>query len=93
MIGSARSPRPREQGGAALTLAGPGVIAAGFALPRVPTGGRRSRAAGAIWTGGVPAWGCIFTATRGRSAVPFLQCYVGEWQDAFSPPSRVAMPA
>ena len=30
--------------GAALTLAGPGVIGAGFALPRVPTGGRRSLA-------------------------------------------------
>ena len=34
MIGSARSPRPHEKGGVALTLAGPGVIAAGFALPR-----------------------------------------------------------
>ena len=102
--------------GAALTLAGPGVIGAGFALPRVPaptgrtgrrsafpglraalpggvgaetcailelgstpsrpavrggagvnavTGrtGRRSRAAGTIWPVGVPARGCIFTAT------------------------------
>ena len=34
MIGSARSCGPHEKGGAALTLAGPGVIAAGFALPR-----------------------------------------------------------
>ena len=34
MIGSARSPRPHEKGGVALTLAGLGVIAAGFALPR-----------------------------------------------------------
>ena len=33
MIGSARSPRPHEKGGAALTLAGPDVIAAGFAFP------------------------------------------------------------
>ena len=34
MIGSARSPRPHEKGGVALTLTGLGVIAAGFALPR-----------------------------------------------------------
>ena len=34
MIGSARSPRPHEKGDAALTLAGPGVTEAGFALPR-----------------------------------------------------------
>ena len=33
VIGSARSPRPHEKG-VALTLAGPGVIGAGFALPR-----------------------------------------------------------
>ena len=34
MIGSARSPRRHEKGGVVLTLAGLGVIAAGFALPR-----------------------------------------------------------
>ena len=53
MIGSARSPRPHEKGDAALTLAGPGVTEAGFALPRdagqrpvasSPGGGPRSRA-------------------------------------------------
>ena len=53
MIGSAGSPRPHEKGGAALTLAGTGVIAAGFALPRdtgrrpvasSPGGGPLSRA-------------------------------------------------
>ncbi len=54
---------PNRRDGRALTLAKPGVIGAGFALPRVPTGGRRSRAAGAIWTVGAPARGCIFTAT------------------------------
>ena len=43
MIGSARSPCPHDKGDAVLTLAGLGVIAAGFALPRVPTGGRRSK--------------------------------------------------
>ena len=56
--------------------AGPGVIGAGFALPRVPTGGRRSLAAGAIWAVGVPAGGCIFTATGQRSAVA---CRLREW--------------
>ena len=53
MIGSARSPRPHKKSPAALTLAGPGVIAAGFALPRdagrrpvasSPGGGPLSRA-------------------------------------------------
>ena len=44
MIGSACSPRRHEKGGAALTLAGLRVIGTGFALPRVPTGGRRSLA-------------------------------------------------
>ena len=53
MIGSARSPRPHKKSRAALTLAGPGVIAAGFALPRdagrrpvasSPGGGPLSRA-------------------------------------------------
>ena len=34
MIGLASSPRPYEKGSAALTLAGPGVSGAGFALPR-----------------------------------------------------------
>ncbi len=52
VIGSARSPRPHEKG-AALTLAGPGIIGAGFALPRdagrrpvasSPGGGPLSRA-------------------------------------------------
>ena len=49
MIGSAGSPRPHEK--VAFTLAGPGVIGAGFALPRVPTGGRRSLACSANFTG------------------------------------------
>ena len=62
-IGFSRPPRQHEKVVRALTLARPGVIGAGFALPRVPTGGRRSRAAGAIWTVGAPARGCIFTAT------------------------------
>ena len=53
MIGSARSPRPHEKGGVALMLAGPGIIAAGFALARdagrrpvasSPGGGPLSRA-------------------------------------------------
>ena len=53
MIESARSPRPHKKSRAALTLAGPGVIAAGFALPRdagrrpvasSPGGGPLSRA-------------------------------------------------
>ena len=61
------------KGVAALTLAEPDVIGAGFALPRVPTGGRRSLAAGAIWTAGVPARGCILTATVQRSAFPCLR--------------------
>ena len=34
MIGLACSPRPHEKGGVELMLAGPGVMAAGFALPR-----------------------------------------------------------
>ena len=44
MIRSACSPRPHEKDGAAPTFAGPHAIGAGFALPRVPTGGRRSLA-------------------------------------------------
>ena len=47
MIGSARSPRPHEKGGVALMLAGPGVIAAGFALAR--DAGRRPVASSARW--------------------------------------------
>ena len=39
---------------------------AGFALPRVPTRGRRSLACGAIGTVGGPAWDCIFTAKAVR---------------------------
>ena len=43
---------------------GPGATTFSQQLPR----GRRSLAAGTIWTVGVPAWGCIFTATSRRSA-------------------------
>ena len=39
MIGFSRTPRRREKVVRALTLAGPDVIGAGFALPRVPTRG------------------------------------------------------
>ena len=62
MIASARSPRPHEKGGVALTLAGLGVIAAGFALPR--DAGRRPALRGCTPSCpcGVRAWGCIFTA-------------------------------
>ena len=54
MIGSARSPRPHEKGGVALTLAGLGVIAAGFALPR-DAGRRPALHVGAILRG----WRCV----------------------------------
>ena len=66
MIGFSRTPRRHEKVVRGLTLAGPDVIGAGFALPRVPTRGRRSLAAGAIWTAGVPARGCIFAVTGQR---------------------------
>ena len=39
----------------------------------VPTRGRRSLAAGAIWTVGVPARSCIFTAAGRRSEFPCLR--------------------
>ena len=39
----------------------------------VPTRGRRSLAAGTIWTVGVPARSCIFTATGRRSEFPCLR--------------------
>ncbi len=42
MIGSSSTPR-QASNGAGLTLAWRTVIVAGFALPRVPTGGRRSK--------------------------------------------------
>ncbi len=55
-----------SKGGAALTLAEPDVIGAGFALPRVPTGGRRSPACAPSVLTGVGR-NCILTATGRRS--------------------------
>ena len=62
----------RMKGGAALTSAGPSVIGAGFALPRVPTGGRRSRACAPSALPGARRV-CVFTTTGRRSAVTYLR--------------------
>ena len=88
MTGSARSPRrhekvvrhSRRQSSASSAQvsrsracrAPPGELPRG--RPSSPSGG--SLAAGTIWAVGVPAGGCIFTATGQRSAVA---CRLREW--------------
>ena len=90
-IGFSRPPRQRGKVVRALMLARPGVIGAGFALPRVPAPTGRTGQRSAFPCGrhhldrcGAPARGCIFTATGPPGFHHRLLTACGKTHAAFS---------